>query len=163
MAKWQHPFVWLLQGGRILWTLDHGSIWEKKTFDFSWYNPTYTRPVWLLNRAGSRDRKRHGTLIHCSLPITKCKSHNYGSCQLIIVCYAPLLTYRDLLEKKRGVSAHQWTLHHPRRVLPQLFYYLQEQQSDPSVSYGCNKNESQFLIRHTPLQPTLELKKLLNY
>ena len=102
MAKWQHPFVWLKQGGRIPWTLDHGSIWEKKTFDFSWYNPTYTRPVWLLNRAGSRDRKRHGTLIHCSLPITKCKSHNYGSCQLIIVCYASLLTYRDLLEKKRG-------------------------------------------------------------
>ena len=68
------------------------------------------------------------------------------------------------LKKKRGycVSAYQWTLHHPRRVLPQLFYYLQEQQSDPSVSYGCNKNESQFLIRDTPLRPTLELKKLLN-
>lgn len=96
------PICLTLAGGANTLNIRPRVDMREKTFDFSWYNPTYTRPVWLLNRAGSRDRKRHGTLIHCSLPITKCKSHNYGSCQLIIACYAPLLTYRDLLEKKKG-------------------------------------------------------------
>lgn len=82
------PICLTLAGGPNTLNIRPRVDMREKTFDFSWYNPTYTRPVWLLNRAGSRDRKRHGTLIHCSLPITKCKSHNYGSCQLIIAYYA---------------------------------------------------------------------------
>lgn len=36
---------------------------KKKTLEFSWYNPTYTHPVCLPNRAGSSDRERHETMM----------------------------------------------------------------------------------------------------